>query len=143
MTICRTCVLFTLLTLSTVLIAACDQAGSTTAMTRPTTAPAKLVSFNGTLQLQATDAYSFAVTQDGYVEVTLIGLGAPPATTVELGVGTASATGGCAASHTVTAAAGPAAQIIGTGLAGNLCVTIRDTGNLTSPAIYTITIAAS
>lgn len=128
---------------SVCLFAACDSVGTQTELTRPTTAPAKLVSFNGTLQLLATDAYSFTVTQDGYVQVTLIGLGAPASTTVELGVGVLGATGGCATDHTVTAVAGPSAQIIGTGLAGTLCVSIRDIGNLTSPAIYTITVATS
>ena len=33
--------------------------------------------------------------------------------------------------------------VIGTGLAGNLCITIHDVGNLTAPAIYTITVASS
>lgn len=125
------------------LFAACDQAGTTTEMTRPTTAPTKLVSFNGTLQLLATDAYSFSVSQDGYVEVTLLGLGAPSTTRVDLGIGTPSGLGTCELNHTVTTPAGPSAQIVGTGLAGTLCVTIHDPGNLTDPAIYTITVATS
>ena len=128
---------------SLVLLAGCDQAGTSTELTRPTTPPAKLLSFNGTLQVSGTDAYLFSVSQDGYVEVTLLGLGAPPTTKVELGIGIPSGTGTCALNHTVTTSAGPTAQIVGTGLAGSLCVNIKDPGNLTSPAIYTITVATS
>lgn len=134
---------FFLLLCSVTLFAACDQAGTTTELTRPTTGPTRLESFSGTLQLLATDAYQFTVTQEGYVQVTLLGLGAPASTKVELGIGTPGVTGGCATNHTVSAAAGPSAQIIGTGLPGTLCVAIRDTGALTSPAIYTITVATS
>lgn len=127
---------------SLLLVAGCDKA-TTTALPRPTTAPATLVSFNGTLQMQGRDSHPFTVSQDGYVETTLVGLGAPPATAVGLGVGTLSAAGVCEPSYSVTTAAGPSAQIVGTGLAGTLCVTIYDVGNLTGPAIYTITVASS
>lgn len=123
--------------------AACDQAGTTTELTRPTTAPVKLVTFSGTLQMTATDYHTFGVTQDGYVEVTLLGLGAPAATTVTMGIGAPTGTGACTVTHSVTTAAGPAAQIVGTGLAGTLCVSLTDAGTLTAPAIYTITVATS
>lgn len=124
------------------LAAGCDQAGTTTELTRPTTAPVKLVSFSGTLQPQATDSYIFTVAQDGYVEATLVGLGAP-AITVGLGIGTPSATGACSVIQSVTTGAGPAAQLVGTGIAGRLCITIFDVGNLTGPTLYTITVATS
>src|SRR4026209_2297685 len=132
-----------LVILTAFLLAACDQAGTSTALDRPTTPPNKIVPFNGTLQLLATDTYSFTVTQDGYVEVTLLRLAAPAGTTVSLAVGTPSLVGTCAPNHTVTTAAGPSAQIVGTGITGTLCVTITDIGNLTSPALYTITVAGS
>jgi hypothetical protein len=124
-------------------IAACDQAGTMTELPRPTTAPAKVVSFTGTLQPQGRDSYTFTVAQDGYVQATLVGLGAQTGTTVGLGIGTASATATCSVIQSVTTAAGPAAQLIGTGLAGTLCVTIFDVGNLTAPTLYTITVASS
>jgi hypothetical protein len=129
--------------LGLLLSAACAQQGATTALPLPDIPPAKLVSFNGTLQPQATDTYTFTVTQTGYVQATLVGLGAPPSTTVALSIGTPSTTGVCAVNQTVTVTAGPAAQLIGTGLAGSLCVTIHDVGNLTAPAVYTITVASS
>jgi hypothetical protein len=125
------------------LLAACDQPVATE-LPRPTTAPSKLVSFNGTLQPQGRLAYSFTVSQDGYVEATLVGLGADPATTVGLGIGTPGVVGECDATYSVTTAAGPSAQIVGTGLAGRLlCVTIYDVGSLTAPTLFTITVASS
>ncbi|MEO8259764.1 MAG: hypothetical protein ABI868_20630 [Acidobacteriota bacterium] len=126
-----------------VLMAACDQAGTITDLPRPTTPPAKVVSFSGTLQPQATDSYTFTVTQEGYVEATLVGLSAAAGTAVSLGIGTATAASTCAVIQSVTTVAGTAAQVIGTGLPGTLCVTISDVGNLTAPALYTITVASS
>lgn len=123
--------------------AACDQAGTITELPRPTTPPAKVVSFSGTLQLNATDAYTFTVAQEGYVQATLVGLGAAAGTTVSLAIGTASATSTCAVIQSITTAAGTGAQLIGTGLPGTLCVSISDVGNLTGPALYTITVASS
>ena len=129
--------------LGVLLLAACDQPQATE-LPRPTTPPVKLVSFNGTLQPQGRLAYSFSVSQSGYVEVTLVGLGADPATTVGLGIGTPSVVGDCSTSYTVTTAAGPSAQIVGTGLAGApLCVTIYDVGNIIGPTLFTITVASS
>ena len=125
------------------LAAGCDQGGTTTELVRPTTAPVKLVSFSGTLQPLATNTYIFSVTQDGYVEATLVGLGAPSAVTVGLGIGTPSTTGECSVSKSVTTGAGPTAQLIGTGIAGRLCIAISDVGNLTGPTLYTITVATS
>jgi hypothetical protein len=132
-----------LVIVSAFLTAACDSAGTSTPLSRPTTPPAKVTSFNGTLKLMTTDTYVFSVAQDGYVEVTLVGLSAPPGTTVGLGIGTPGIGGACSTNHSVTTQAGPSAQIVGTGLAGSLCVTISDVGNLIEPALYTITVASS
>jgi hypothetical protein len=126
-----------------VFVAACDQAGTMTEIARPTTAPSKIVSFTGILQPQGKDTYTFTVSQDGYVEATLVGLGAASTTSVGLGIGTLTAVSSCTVLQSVTTVAGPSAQIVGTGLAGTLCVTIFDVGNLTEPALYTVTVAAS
>jgi hypothetical protein len=134
---------FGFVVLGLLLCAACSSQDATTALPRPDISPAKLVPFTGTLQPQATDTYTFTVSQSGYVQVTLVGLGAPPATAVGLGIGTPSTTGVCSVTYSVNATAGPAAQLIGTGIAGSLCVTIHDLGNLTAPAVYTITVASS
>jgi len=134
----RGCVVVALL-----FMAACDQAGTMTELPRPTTPPVKVVSFTGTLQPQGRNSYTFSVAQEGYVEATLVGLGAEPGTAVGLGIGTASATGTCEVLQSVTTAPGTAAQLVGTGLPGTLCVTIYDVGNLTAAALYTITVASS
>jgi hypothetical protein len=121
----------------------CAQGGSTTAIARPTTPPSKLVTFTGTLQLMGTNFYPITVTSPGYVEATLAGLEGPPATTVGLGIGNLTASGTCSLIYSVTTAAGTAAQVVGTGLSGTLCVTIYDVGHITAPTLYTITVASS
>ena len=128
---------------SVLFLSSCADGGATTPLPIPTTPPANLVSFNGTLHLRATDSYLFTVRQSGYVEATLIGLDAPPSTTVGLGIGVPGTSGVCAVSQLVTVSAGPSAQLVGTGLPGALCITIQDIGNLTAPAVYTITVASS
>src|SRR4051812_28713343 len=77
------------LALATVLfLASCADVGTTTPLPVPSTPPATLVSFNGTLQPRGTDTYLFTVRETGYVEATLLGLAAPSSTTVGLGIGT-------------------------------------------------------
>jgi hypothetical protein len=129
--------------LSLFLFSACGDQDQTAALPRPDAPPAKLLSFSGTLQPQATDTYTFTVSQSGYVQATLVGLAAPPSTQVAIGIGTPSTTGLCGVASSVNVTAGTSAQLIGTGIAGTLCITIRDIGNLTLPAIYTLTVAAS
>jgi hypothetical protein len=131
------------LLIGAVFLAACDQAGTSTELSRPSTAPTQLIPFNGTLALLGTNTHVFTVLQDGYVEVTLVGLGAPSGTKVGLAIGTPSVIGTCEPNQSVTAAAGAGAQLVGTGIAGRLCVTITDVGNLAAPAVYTITVASS
>jgi hypothetical protein len=122
---------------------ACSQGGTSTALPRPTTPPSKLVTFSGTLLPQAINTYPVTVTVPGDVEATLVGLAASPTTTVLLGIGSQTASGTCSLAYSVTTGAGTSAQIVGTGLAGSLCVAISDIGNLTGPTIYTITVASS
>jgi hypothetical protein len=131
------------LCLAVLLTIGCDQSGQNTPLPRPTTPPSKLVTYTGTLQPMATNFYAITVTNPGYVEATLLGLGGSPGTAVGLGIGNLSASGTCAVIYSVTTAAGPAAQVVGTGLSGTLCVTIYDVGNLTAPTLYTITVASS
>jgi hypothetical protein len=131
------------LSLLVLLTVGCDEGGSTTPMTRPTTAPSRLLTYTGTLLPESTNSYSISVLQPGDVEATLVGLAAPSTTTIGLGIGNLSANGTCSLIYTVNTAAGPTAQIVGTGLSGTLCVAVYDIGNLTGPAIYTITVASS
>ena len=121
----------------------CDQSGSMTPTPRPTTPPSKLLTYTGTLQPMSDNFYTITITNPGYVEATLAGLGGPPATTVGLGIGNVTASGTCAMIYSVTTGAGTAAQVVGTGLSGTLCITIYDVGNLAAPTTYTITVASS
>ena len=118
----------------------CSQSETTIPIPEPSP-PAVLVPLTGTLQPQATNTYEFVLARTGYVEVTLVGVGPPPTVTVGLGIGTPTATEACSMIYKVNAQAGPTAQIVGTGLAGLLCVTIFDVGNLSGPVVYTITVA--
>ena len=129
------------------LAAGCTDQQASTSLTRPDTAPARLVSVSGTLQPQGIDSYNFSVTQPGEVEVTLLGValvGVTPQTpvTVGLGLGQASVGGACLVSYSVNTQGGPRAQITGTGQVGTLCVSIFDVGHLTAPANYTLTVAS-
>jgi hypothetical protein len=132
-----------LVTLLTLLTVGCEGAGSTTPITRPTTPPSTILTYSGTLLPQSTSSYPITVVQPGFVEATLVGLGAPPTTTVGLGIGNLSASGTCSLIYSVNTAAGTAAQVVGTGVSGTLCVEIFDVGNLTGPTLYTITVASS
>ena len=118
----------------------CDQSGSSTPTPRPTTPPSKLLTYTGTLQPMSDNFYTVTITNPGFVEATLVGLGGPPATTVGLGIGNLTASGTCALIYSVTTGAGTAAQVVGTGLSGTLCVTIYDVGNITTPSAFTISI---
>ena len=113
----------------------------TSVLTPAPSPPAVLVPLTGTLQPQGTNTYQFTLAKTGYVEVTLIGIGPPPTVTVGLGIGTPTATEVCSVLYKVTTQAGPTAQIVGTGLAGPICVTISDVGNLSGPVIYAMTVA--
>jgi hypothetical protein len=131
----RLCVgLLVLLTLG------CDEGGSQTPITRPTAAPSTLTTYTGTLQ---PNSYSITVSQPGYVEATLVGLGGPATTKIGLGIGQLSANGTCSLIYSVNTGAGTAAQVVGTGLSGTLCVSVYDVGDLSGPTIFTITVASS
>jgi hypothetical protein len=120
----------------------CDEGASSTAMTRPTTPPASVQTYTGTLLPQSTNSYSITVAQPGDIEATLVGLGAS-GTTVGLGIGNLSASGTCSLIYSVNTGPGTSAQVVGTALSGTLCVAIYDIGNLVGPTLYTITVASS
>jgi hypothetical protein len=124
----------------------CTDQPATQSMTRPDAAPTTLLTYSGTLEPQGINSYSFTVSQAGEVLVTLLGVelvsaGQGANLTVGLSIGAPSSGGTCLAIQSVEAQGGSRAQITGTGLAGTLCVSIFDVGNLTGPANYTITVA--
>jgi hypothetical protein len=99
--------------------------------------------FTGSLALKGSNLYTFTVTQTGTVSITLSGL-SPTSVGVNLGLGTPNGTSSCTlTSANPTAVAGSTPQISTTVNAGTYCVAISDTGNLTSPSTFIISIVHS
>lgn len=123
--------------------AACS--GNSTTSPSPTTtiaSPTVTETFAGTLPVGGSSFYSFVVSQNGTVNVTLVSVaGTDVASTVTLGlaIGTPSGTG-CSGTVTNTTA-GPDPQVTGTYIPGRYCANVSDVGNLTAPAAFTVTIA--
>jgi hypothetical protein len=106
----------------------------------PTSPSSNTETFSGAVPQQTSVvAGTFTVSQTGPVSVTLVSLNPPAA--MGLGIGTPSGTNACAlTTSTSNAVAGTAAQISVTENAGTFCVSLYDVGNLTSAAVYTITV---
>ena len=118
---------------------------TTTATTTTTTVatPAFTEEWIDTLAVGGERFYSFTVTQNGTVNVSLTSISGqyvPGTVTVGLGTGTPSAET-CAATSSISTQAGTGPQLTGTFSPGVYCVVIRDVGNLFSPARFAITIA--
>jgi hypothetical protein len=115
---------------------ACSDTGVPTA---PTPVPASITdTFNGTLTVSGTSAQPFTVKQAGHLTVTLDTV--QPAAAVGIGIGTPSA-GGCAVvSRQAPVLPGGTFVLSGIALAGNLCVSVYDVGNLVETVTYTITV---
>lgn len=128
------------------LSAACSDTESATA---PAAADATVASptttenFAGVLQVGGASFYSFVVSQNGTVNVTLVSVGGtdvPSTVTLALGVGVPSGTG-CGGTTPTNAQPGPDPQLTGTYAPGRYCVNVSDVGNLAAPAAFTVTIA--
>ncbi len=133
-----------------ILASSCGGNGVTTPTTTTTTTTTTTVAeptirenFSGTLAVGPSRFYSFSVSQNGTVNVTLTSLGGssqPSDVTVGLSVGTPSGTG-CSTPSTVTVSAASTAQVTGTYSPGIYCARIFDVGNLPAPVAFAITIA--
>lgn len=116
---------------------------TTTAPTPPAAAPTTTETFSGTLAVGTSRFYSFSVTMNGEVDITLAsvtGTNVPPTVTLTLGFGVPAGTS-CTLATTTSAQAGSTAQITGTYPAGVYCVLLADAGNLIAPATFAVTIA--
>lgn len=117
---------------------------TTTTTTTTTVAEASIAeTFASSLPVGGAKFYSFTVTQNGTVNITLTEINGPfvPSTVmVGLGIGQPSGTD-CVTTTTVTIAAGSAAQITGTYAPGVYCARIADVGNLFGPASFSVTVA--
>ena len=110
----------------------------------PTLAPASVVeTFTGTLAVMGSNAHNFITHVPGRLTITLTSVGPSP---VSVGIGLGVPSGlscvlSLGAGTTATVQAGATPQISGTVLAGTFCVDIFDTGTLTAPVPYSLTVA--
>jgi hypothetical protein len=133
-----------LLTGLAVTLAACADDQNAAAPT-PTVVnvPVSAESFVGTMALGGSRFYSFSVTREGPVYLTLITLtesGTASTAVVSLGLGIPSGTT-CAVSSAATTAAGPTPQVAETRSPGIYCARVSDLGFLTAAADFVINIA--
>lgn len=116
----------------------------TTATTTTTTVPATTSEeFVGTLAVGGSSFYSFTVSQNGTVNLTLTtagGAGVPATVWLGLGIGTPSGED-CATTTTVNTPPGATAQVTGTYAPGVYCAKVFDIGNLFGPVRFAVTIA--
>jgi len=112
--------------------------------TAPTVAsPTTTETFSGTLLVGGYRFYSFVVSQNGTVNVTLgsvSGTDVPSTVTLGVAIGTPSGTG-CTGGTVTTTAAGTDPQVTGTYSPGRYCVNVSDVGTLAAPANFVVTIA--
>lgn len=129
--------------------AGCDGGSSTTAptdtsTTTTTVADASIVEvFNGSVAPGGSAFYSFSVTANGTVNLTLAavgGAGVPTGVWLGIGLGSPNAED-CSASTTVNTQTGSTAQITGTYAPGVYCARVFDIGNLAAPAAFSLAIA--
>lgn len=130
-------------------IAACGS-DTPTSPTDPTTTPTTTVAeptvtedFIGVVAVGGFQFYSFTVTTNGTVNVTMTGVsGAMVPATVMLGLGLGQPNGtDCTTTTNLNTAAGSTPQITGTYAPGVYCVRVADIGNLFAPAQFNIGIA--
>jgi hypothetical protein len=134
-----------LIPLTLALTAATCGGNSTTSPSPATTiaSPTVTETFAGTLPVSGARFYSFVVSENGTVNVTLVSVsGTDVASTVTLGlaIGTPSGTG-CSGGTVTNAAPGTDPQVTGTYSPGRYCVNVSDAGNLAAPAAFAVTIA--
>jgi len=122
-------------------VSACDD-NSPAAPTPTPVGPTMTESFAGTLNAGTFRFFSFSVVQYGNVNVTLNGAtsAGDPSIQVGLGLGSPNAQD-CRVTSSITTAAGATAQLTNVFSPGVYCVRIFDTGTLSAPATFDISIA--
>jgi hypothetical protein len=138
--------LLSLLTLA--LTSACGGDTSTSPAPTNTTvaAPTATEKWSGTLPVGGAVFYSFVVTQNGTVNVTLVSVGGtaagdvPATAALGLAIGSPSGTG-CSGGSVTNAQPGTDPQVTGTYSPCRYCVNVSDVGNLPAPATFSVTIA--
>ena len=117
---------------------ACDDASTATS---PTTTSPVTETFVGQVSVGGAASRSFGAASAGTAAITLTQIGPPAGVTVGLGVGIPQSGGaGCYLTQTVQAGASSAPQLTVPVEAGTYCVRLFDTGALTSPVAFNVTI---
>ena len=117
---------------------------TTTTSTTATVAEATISElFSGRVAVGGAAFYSFTVSANGTVTLTLTsvgGAGVPPTVWLAIGLGTPSGED-CGIGSSVNTASGTTAQLTGTYAPGVYCARVWDIGNLAAPASFDLTIA--
>ena len=111
--------------------------------TPPVASPTTTETFSGTLLVGGYSFYSFVVSLNGTVNVTLgsvSGTDVPSTATLGVAIGTPSGTG-CAGGTVTSTPAGTGPQVTGTYGPGRYCVNVSDVGSLAAPATFIVMIA--
>jgi len=109
----------------------------------PNTVALTVESFVGVLPVEGSSFYSFTVTRDGPVSLTLLSLtenGEPSAAAINIGIGVPQGTG-CTLVDSRTAGVDVKPQFQNFYAAAVYCARVADTGNLTSDADFALNIA--
>jgi hypothetical protein len=116
---------------------ACDDS----TVTSPSATSPVTETFSGQINKGGSAARSFTAASAGTVSVTLATLGPPADIQVGLGIGIPQASGaGCYLTQTTMAGASAAPQLTTTVDAGTYCIRLDDTGALTAPVAFSVTI---
>jgi hypothetical protein len=105
--------------------------------------PTMTETFSGTLAAGGARFFSFSVAVYGRVDLTLTSLGGqtePSDVTIGLGLGVPRGTD-CSTARNATTTAGASPQVSSTVAAGVYCARVYDTGTLTQPTAFVVTIA--
>ncbi len=124
-----------------VLTAGCgnDQTTPTPTTTTPTRSSPATEAFTSNLTVQGS-AWRFVNAIAGGTVSAVLTTADQPGSVVGLGIGLRSGAAGCLVTREVTAAAGSSPRIDATVDAGAYCIKIFDTGTLTTPMNFTVTI---
>lgn len=128
----------TLIVGAAAIVAGCSK----TVITSPTPVAGKLDvnSFSNTIAPGGSASRMLAITSAGTVAVTLTQT-TPAGTSLGVGIGIPRSNGQCALSAAVTTTRGTGAQIAAPVDGGSYCVKVYDTGTLTAPVTFTISIS--
>jgi hypothetical protein len=130
------------------LLTACGGNGTTSPSTTTTTATATVAAasmtetWTGTVQPAGFKFYSFAIAENGTVNLTLTGVsGMYVPSSVMLGLGLGQPSGiDCVTTQSLNTASSSAVQVTATETPGVYCAKVSDIGNLFAPATFTVNI---